>query len=516
MKKFSSLKNQSRKELKYHLFYSIIVCFLISSIFGMGYRFNTNIPINSNILPGNVVNTYNSFNNLEIINGFLRVTHLDTFLAPIINYRPTYGVFATFFNQLSGTGSIALSILNMVNNFVFRKIMPSTYILILSVLAYLLIYIFVSTILMVGKSRYFLEHVSYQDTNVNRLLFVYYTKCIFNVGEVMLIKMLKSFLWYFTIIGGFIKHYEYSMIPYLLAENPTLHYKEAFKMSKIMTDGHKWEMFLLDCSFIPWYILGYLTLGISNIFYFRPYKEMVKANLYLEYRKEVKERYNCVYRDTLLGLENQPGSYPLDRYFIKEIRNGKVLKYDYHVNYDVWDLILIFFSVAMIGWLWEILLCLIYQEILVNKGTMMGPWLPIYGYGAVLILVLLKCFRDKPFNLFLAAFIVCGILEYSTAWYLETFKGLKWWDYTGFFLNIQGRVCLEGLMLFGLGGCVLTYLVGPMLYNLYKRMNLSFKKALCIVLVSLYLLDLCYSHYHPNTGEGITNPVAKVEVIWKK
>ena len=166
----------------------------------------------------------------------------------------------------------------------------------------------------------------------------------------------------------------------------------------------------------------------------------------------------------------------------------------------------------MVGWLWEIMLCLIYEERLVNKGTMMGPWLPIYGYGAVLILMLLKKYRKKPLNLFLMAFLVCGILEYTTAWYLETFKGLKWWDYTGYFLNIQGRICLEGLMFFGFGGCILTYLVGPLLYNIYKKISPKVKRVLCIILVSLYLVDLCYSHYHPNTGGGITSPV-KINIV---
>ena len=158
------------------------------------------------------------------------------------------------------------------------------------------------------------------------------------------------------------------------------------------------------------------------------------------------------------------------------------------------------------------MLCLIYEERLVNKGTMFGPWLPIYGFGAVFILVLLKKYRKNPYQLFLMAFLLCGILEYTTAWYLETFKGLKWWDYTGFFLNIHGRVCLEGLMLFGFGGCILTYMVCPLLKNLYKKININVKKTVCIVLVCLYLIDLGYSHFHPNTGVGITNPV-KVNMI---
>ena len=505
MKNVSSIKEKSKKALKYHLFYSIIVSFLVSSVLSFGYKFNSILPIE---LPDSL----GGFNNYTILRNFLRVVHLDKIVMPILSYKPTTGVIATFLNQLSGTGSIVFTLFNMINNLVFKKIMPSTGILMLSVLAFLLIYIFISTILSVGKSRYFLEHSTYQDTSVNKLLFVYYTKSIFNVGEVMLIKMLKSFLWDLTIVGGLIKHYEYSMIPYILAENPTIKHQEAFKMSKEMTRGKKWELFRLDISFIPWYILGYLSLGFSNIFYFRPYKEMVKANMYLEYRRVLKNRYSYVFKDNYLDLPSTRGCYPDNLYFIKEIRNIKVTKYDYNIDYKLSDLILIFFTVAMVGWLWEIMLCLIYEERLVNKGTMMGPWLPIYGYGAVLILVLLKKYRRKSLNLFLMAFLVCGILEYGTAWYLETFKGLKWWDYTGYFLNIKGRVCLEGLMFFGFGGSILTYLVGPLLYNMYKKISPDVKRILCIILVSLYLVDLCYSHYHPNTGVGITSPV-KINIV---
>lgn len=494
MKKYQELKKNSRRSLKYHLFYSIIVCFLTSTILNFSYRAD----------------------NYGIVNYFLEIINLKKFLNPILKFKPTYGIFASFFSQLSGTGSIALSLVNMFNNFVFKKIMPSSGILLLSVLTFLLLYVFVATIINVGKSRYFLEHYSYQDTSVNKLLFVYYTKSIFNVGEVMLIKMLKSFLWYFTIIGGFIKHYEYSMIPYILAENPNVKAKEVFAMSKKMTNGHKLELFLLDLSFIPWYILGPLTFGLTNIFCYRPFKEMLKASIYLEYRRPLLSEYPKIFKDEYLDCPNKKGAYPDNLYFIKEIRTVKGFKYDYNCDYDIWDLILIFFNVANVGWLWEIMLCLIYEERLVNKGTMLGPWLPIYGFGAVFIIVLLKKLRQKPYQLFFASFLLCGILEYSTAWYLETFKGLKWWDYTGYFLNIHGRICLEGLIFFGIGGCILTYIVCPLLKNLYKKMNVNVKKFLCISLVCLYFVDLCYSHFYPNTGVGITNPVKVNTVIIDK
>lgn len=138
---------------------------------------------------------------------------------------------------------------------------------------------------------------------------------------------------------------------------------------------------------------------------------------------------------------------------------------------------------------------------------MFGPWLPIYGAGGLLILVLLKPFRDKPGILFLLSFILCGIVEYSTAWYLETFKLMKWWDYTGYFLNIHGRTCLEVLIVFGLGGCAFTYLCAPLLNNIYKKFKPNIKRFACILLIMFFTIDLVYSKYHPNTGEGISTPI---------
>ena len=88
---------------------------------------------------------------------------------------------------------------------------------------------------------------------------------------VMLKKEIFSFLWWLTIVGGIIKHYEYSMIPYILAENPSVTAKEAFALSKQMMKGQKWRAFTLDLSFVGWRILGLLTVGLLNIFYVNAY-----------------------------------------------------------------------------------------------------------------------------------------------------------------------------------------------------------------------------------------------------
>ena len=104
-----------------------------------------------------------------------------------------------------------------------------------------------------------------------------------------------------------------------------------------------------------------------------------------------------------------------------------------------------FFIYSFFGWVIEVILFLFQTKDFVNRGFLHLPILPIYGFGGVLILVLLKPFRKKQLYLFITGIILAGILEYSTSWFLETFKGMKWWDYTGYFLNLNGRICLEGL-----------------------------------------------------------------------
>mgnify|MGYP000081425479 CR=1 FL=1 len=82
------------------------------------------------------------------------------------------------------------------------------------------------------------------------------------------------------IIPGIVKAYEYMMIPYLLADNPQMTKEQAFAESKRMMQGQKWKAFVLDLSFIGWYILSGLTLGILAVFYVSPYVNATHAALY--------------------------------------------------------------------------------------------------------------------------------------------------------------------------------------------------------------------------------------------
>lgn len=107
-----------------------------------------------------------------------------------------------------------------------------------------------------------------------------------NVGTLFL-RDLFVFLWSLLfIIPGIIKSYEYRMMPYLIAENPNMTYKEAFAKSKQMMMGNKWDAFVLDLSFLGWFILNTLTCGILGLFYVNPYYFATDANLYRAIKKD--------------------------------------------------------------------------------------------------------------------------------------------------------------------------------------------------------------------------------------
>lgn len=82
------------------------------------------------------------------------------------------------------------------------------------------------------------------------------------------------------VVPGIVKAYEYRMIPYLLADHPELSKEEAFQTSKQMMQGNKWHTFLLDVSFVLWWMLGALTLGIACVLYVHPYVQLTEAALY--------------------------------------------------------------------------------------------------------------------------------------------------------------------------------------------------------------------------------------------
>lgn len=179
----------------------------------------------------------------------------------------------------------------------------------------------------------------------------------------------------------------------------------------------------------------------------------------------------------------------------------------YMRNYSVLSLVLMFFIFSGFGWLWEVCLHMVNHGEFVNRGVLHGPWLPIYGSGGILILILLKRLRSHPVRQFLAIMVLCGVVEYMTSWVLEAVTGGKrWWDYTGYFLNLNGRICAEGLLIFGIGGMIIVYVLAPLLDSLLRRLSRKILVPVCLLLLCMFLGDLAFSAAVPNTGKGVTAP----------
>ncbi len=200
-------------------------------------------------------------------------------------------------------------------------------------------------------------------------------------------------------------------------------------------------------------------------------------------------------------------TYP-NRLFTLHVHNSliKPERLHYIRHYSLSSIVIMFFVFAFIGWLWEVAIHLVEDGRFVNRGVLQGPWLPIYGAGSMMVLIVLNKFRKKPWLELIMTIVLCGVVEYFTSWYLEVrYDGTKWWDYTGYFININGRICAEGLLVFAIGGMSVVYVLGPLLDDQIQRIKLSVLIPICIALVTLFTADMIYSHYHPNTGTGITD-----------
>lgn len=203
--------------------------------------------------------------------------------------------------------------------------------------------------------------------------------------------------------------------------------------------------------------------------------------------------------------EAEGESYPSRLSPIPEQRKLKSLAHIHYMrHYSLPSLAALFFIFAMFGWVWELFFYYVQQGKIINRGVLHGPWLPIYGVGGLIVLVFLFMLRRKPVLHLVATVVLCGIVEYFGGWALEAIFDKKWWDYSGYFLNINGRVCAEGLFVFGVAGMAFIYVLAPLLDNLIRKAQQKILVPIEAVLLLFFIIDVIYSAFVPNTGDGIT------------
>lgn len=416
----------------------------------------------------------------------------------------TQGVLATLVNGwLRGVNILKYAVIT-VDSFLLHHERLEWLVALLLVVANVLFFVFVKNILLIGERRFFLENNRYHDTQIRRIMVLYKEKKVLNPAKIMLMKTVFNALWGLTIVGGIYKYYEYKMIRYILAENPDIGWRECFKLSKQMTRGCKWNMFLVDCSFIGWYLLSILLAGIPALLYVNPYYTATEAEIYFTLRDrayvEGLEGFELLNDDLLV---HEPEERVKDIYFSLEIKiHDKPFK-SWKKYYSPVNMLMFFFTFMFIGWCWEVIYTFMLHGELCNRGSLHGPWLPIYGFGGAMVILLFRKIGEKPHMVFILSFICCGIMEYCTGWYFDNIKGIKYWDYSNYFLNLNGYICLEGLLMFAFLASVGFYLIAPLFDDWFNKIPLRVRSVLLCIFVPLFLFDVGYSHFHPNVGEGI-------------
>lgn len=160
---------------------------------------------------------------------------------------------------------------------------------------------------------------------------------------------------------------------------------------------------------------------------------------------------------------------------------------------------------SIIGWMLEVIYTLITKKKFVNRGFLIGPYCPIYGSGLLVILFLYNIEIHFIFK-FLIIAILCSVLEYITSYILEKIFNARWWDYTNDFLNINGRVCLETFIEFGLAGTLGLYFLHPIVSKTLLSFELNTIYILAIIVFVILISDISISF---NVLHKIKNKIKK-------
>lgn len=590
-------KQNARKTVKHHYFVLVMLC-LVAVYFGAEFGYVTSQTNDTyNILTGRAIEGTEfavTIDGSSILETALEKMGIDTTAIKesrlaeereeirqsgsqsLIKIRGGSRGFLSRVVKYFASGNVVDMLINAGVSVFHSETVAMAILIIAGLLVTLFIWAFLKNVYIAILRRMFLEARTYRTVPFSHVLFFRAVDRWKKASLSMVRLSVCKLLWWFTVVGGVIKHYSYMLAPYIIAENPDIDGSEAIRLSQRMMDGRKMEAFMLDLSFIGWHILGYLTFGLVEGLWVVPYRTAAFTEFYADAREEAKakaiegrEYLNDEYLFTGASGDTLKNTYadieehmkfvedhrielaPVNAFFAEnfslwlgssdekqrydevdsvrkqieedsKVINGEI--YPQRLNllwkntsvevvhsarylrtYTILSIIMIFFVFSFVGWSWEVCLHLVKDGVFVNRGVMHGPWLPVYGSGVSMIVVLLARWRGTPYKEAFFTLLLCGFLEYMTSYYLEVTKGMRWWDYTGYILNLNGRICAEGLIVFVVGGMAAVYVLVPLIDTTLSRINTKTLSMICMVLVVSFAADMVYSHYVPNTGEGITD-----------
>lgn len=154
---------------------------------------------------------------------------------------------------------------------------------------------------------------------------------------------------------------------------------------------------------------------------------------------------------------------------------------------------LLFIIYSFLGWLMEVIRIHSLSKKWVNRGFLIGPYCPIYGSGCILIILLLESSKNDLLGLFLKAILICSLLEYFTSYLMEKVFNARWWDYSEKPFNINGRICLETMIPFGILGTLMIYVINPFIAGKLELIPKNILIIIAILVFILFLIDFIVS-----------------------
>lgn len=151
--------------------------------------------------------------------------------------------------------------------------------------------------------------------------------------------------------------------------------------------------------------------------------------------------------------------------------------------------LLLFLTYAFLGWCMEVICKWIQYKRFINRDFLIGPYCPIYGWGALAITILLKRYTDDVVALFVMAVVICSVIEYFTSYFMEKKYHARWWDYSDKKFNINGRICLETMVPFGILGVIIMYVTNPFFMGIYNAIPETALHIIAGVLFVAFIID---------------------------
>ena len=163
--------------------------------------------------------------------------------------------------------------------------------------------------------------------------------------------------------------------------------------------------------------------------------------------------------------------------------------------YDLCIIFFLFFIFSVIGYVVEVIYCsLSLKKITLNRGFLIGPYLPIYGVSSVIMATMLSKYKSDPLVVFVLGGTIATTLEYLTSYIMEKIFKTRWWDYSSESYNINGRVCLKNSFLFGVGGLLVVYLVDNYYLNTIFKIDKTTFIVITLTIMIIFCIDIIISN----------------------